>query len=254
MNNADLYAKSHRIQFEVHELILETFGHLVNWDKFSTLKLLDVGCGDGDVLVNVLLKKVNKNCEVLGIDVLQDMLDIAANRFDSMPNVKFVRFDITANDLVEVSQFGPFDLVTSFVCLNWVRNQRQAFVNIHQLMAPGGQLFCTIIRNDALKLVYQELAKDPRWLPYMVDWNDFTAPYVDVIDWRQVLEKNLRVAGFTEFRIEVSQGPYHFGSERELKGMDLCNRKFQINSDSLYSRYAALSEPFRPKNTKKVRE
>ncbi|XP_039431001.1 juvenile hormone acid O-methyltransferase-like [Culex pipiens pallens] len=219
MNNADLYAKSHTIQFEVNAEILQQFDYLVNWDKFVKIKLLDIGCGDGDFLVNVLLKKLDNRCEVLGVDIFQDMVDIAAKKFGSMPNVKFTKFDITAIDLSELLKSGPFNLITSFVCLNWVRNQRQAFVNIYQLLAKEGQLFCTFVRNDALKLVYQELAKDPRWSPFMTDWNDFTAPYVDVEDWRQVLGEHLKVAGFTDFRMEVSHGPYHFRSEQELKDM-----------------------------------
>ena len=97
--------------------------------------VLDIGCGTG-VLIPFLRERVGDSGCVLGIDIADNMVKIAADKFARFDNVAVRRADI-----MEFSTDCQFQQVT---CLNFFPHiqDRPAFLRkvIGEWLAPGGTL------------------------------------------------------------------------------------------------------------------
>jgi len=88
---------------------------------------LDVGCGPGDVLIDLVIPKMQGiHCkEIVGVDISSEMVACAMENYQN-EFISFHQMDI-ASDLSECSNyFGErqFDNITSFYCLHWIQNQK----------------------------------------------------------------------------------------------------------------------------------
>ena len=137
MNNARLYKKSNALQKRDAEEVVNEFSHLFeNSFDGSDFSLLDVGCGAGDVLVDLVLPKLQSRfVEVVGIDISQEMIKYASEKYRNK-FLKFMKVDIesdflssSTNTFIEAQNMGQlkpesFSFITSFYCLHWIQNQR----------------------------------------------------------------------------------------------------------------------------------
>lgn len=136
MNNAKLYHKSNSLQTRDAKEVMLEFSHLFDQKlEESDATLLDIGCGAGDVLVEVILPKLQSNFdEVVGIDISKEMIKYASEKYRSK-FLKFFKVDIESDFLGSksgnktaraVGHLKPesFNFITSFYCLHWIQNQR----------------------------------------------------------------------------------------------------------------------------------
>lgn len=135
MNNAKLYQKSNLLQRRDAKILFNEFSSIFAQHK-EHAKLLDVGCGPGDVLVELLLPHVEHSLDqIVGADISQEMVEHAREKYRSMNKfIKFLKVDIESDFLAtsKTTKRGggdelkaeTFDFVTSFYCLHWVQNQR----------------------------------------------------------------------------------------------------------------------------------
>lgn len=132
MNNAKLYNKSNSLQKKDAQEIMDEFSHLL--EENSNVTLLDIGCGAGDVLVDVILPKFqNKFISVVGVDISKEMIKYASEKYRNK-FLKFLKVDIESDFLSSktlkttpnMGQLKPesFSFITSFYCLHWIQNQR----------------------------------------------------------------------------------------------------------------------------------
>ncbi len=110
----------------------------VNWNiltKYidSTLRLLDVGCGPGDLSI-----RISQHCEeVWGVDVTPEMIQIAEEKLASEPaNVYFQQAD--ACDLPFENH--SFDTVMSVNALQTMTQPAMALMEMSRVLKPGGEL------------------------------------------------------------------------------------------------------------------
>ena len=126
--NADRYTR-----------ILAHYGHLlVEAAAFGPgERVLDVGCGCGDVSVSAGAA-VGPDGTVVGVDLSEAELAVAAERARAagIGNAEFVAADATA--------FSPepadFDLIVSRFGVMFFDDPTAAFTNLRSLLAPGGRL------------------------------------------------------------------------------------------------------------------
>lgn len=137
MNNAKLYNKSNALQKRDAQDIMSEFAHVfeaVSGDADRTL--LDVGCGAGDVLAEIIVPKLSsKFVKVIGGDISAEMIKYASEKYRSK-FLRFLKVDIESDFLPTKSQkitqanngqqLQPesFSFITSFYCLHWIQNQR----------------------------------------------------------------------------------------------------------------------------------
>jgi len=81
-------------------------------------QVLDLGCGDGKITVEIAARVPGG--AVLGLDASQAMIAFAERAFPPTehPNLRF-----RVADAARLPFEGEFDLVVSFNCLHWVRDQ-----------------------------------------------------------------------------------------------------------------------------------
>lgn len=112
-------------------------------------RLLDVGCGPGDVAL-ALGADLGPAGEVVGVDASAEMLRTArARASNAAVRARFVQGDAEA--LPEPD--GSFDAVRSERVLQWVADPDRAVREMHRVLRPGGRL--SLIDTDWSTLVLE---------------------------------------------------------------------------------------------------
>lgn len=135
-------------------------------------RLLDVGCGDGYVTLE-LARRLPRG-SVVGVDASPRMVETAARR--PVPDGTSVRF-LTA-DARDLPFVGEFDVVVSFNALHWVPDQRRALAAVARTLRTGGravvQLVCASER-PGVEDVEMDVTRRAEWA---AEFAGFVAPYV----------------------------------------------------------------------------
>lgn len=120
MNNAELYQGNNSLQKRDAIECLEEFADKIKWKKIGD-RIIDVGCGDGSVTVNLLREYVPENFEkLLGCDVSEKMVAFA-NRHHRDERTDFSILDIERK--LPKDMRNAFDHVFSFYTLHWIKDQ-----------------------------------------------------------------------------------------------------------------------------------
>jgi len=100
-------------------------------------KILDVGFGDGKI--TRLIASHIPDGNILGVDHSVSMIDFARRTYPS-ENYKNIQFEM--KDVLELPYREEFDIVFSFCCLHWVKDQLTALQIIYRSLKPKGLFFC----------------------------------------------------------------------------------------------------------------
>lgn len=98
-------------------------------------RLLDIGCGTGLFLAEVLHR--HPGLEVVGLDLSQAMLDHAAQRCRDWPQRAWV---VRGDSQRLPFQDDSFDVVTCSHSFHHYPDQRRVVGEMHRVLRPGGQL------------------------------------------------------------------------------------------------------------------
>jgi ubiquinone/menaquinone biosynthesis C-methylase UbiE len=165
-------------------------------------RALDAGTGTG-ALAFALAPLVR---EVVGVDLVPELLAEARRRVESSPNVEFVEGDITALPFEPVS----FDLVATTSTIHHIQRPELVVAELVRVTRPGG----TIVVADqiapvdplaALELNRFEHARDPSHarvladvdLRYLFDSNDLVLRRAEFLTERRELAPYFERAGCT---------------------------------------------------------
>jgi SAM-dependent methyltransferase len=97
----------------------------------SGLRLLDAGCGDGQM--TVALARRHPEWRVLGVDLREDLIALGRARARELPNARFRRADLAA-PLPE----GGFDAVLAIEILEEIADDTRALEVLAAALVPGG--------------------------------------------------------------------------------------------------------------------
>lgn len=123
MNQAYLYAKANGVQKSDATYVLENYFRLVRWKKDGEESILDIGCGTGDVTMDILQPLLPKNYgKLVGADVSENMVDFANSHY-KQKKVSFITMDVATKEL-PVDMEEEFHHIFSFYCLHWIQDQR----------------------------------------------------------------------------------------------------------------------------------
>jgi len=97
--------------------------------------VLDIGCGDGKI--SAQLAQVLKNGRVVGIDLSNEMIQLASQQYPQTanPNLSFLQMDASKIHVPE-----RFDIAFSNATLHWVKDQRSVLRGTHGALKSGGKL------------------------------------------------------------------------------------------------------------------
>lgn len=240
MYDPELYHSSNQIQrIQARETLLKC-PSINNWHTGS---LLDVGCGSGDVTMEIITKVLPENFErLVGVDVSDEMVQYA-RKHCSHPCISFEQLDIGLElEKQKLRGIEPFDHITSFNCLHWVtRRQPTTVENMYKLLKPGGDMLLLFVVTHPIYQVFKgtiiariqlyhrlkfilmdsfhslELSKMDKWAEFMTDVEKFFPPYYYSKDPAGEYEELLRSNGFTVTNVTIREMPYTFRTIESLR-------------------------------------
>lgn len=235
MNDPALYSKCSSFQKrDAYNLFLEFSTYPGNSFKKCN-KLLDIGCGPGDTLVNSVLCQLNPQpSKVVGIDASHEMIEVA-NKTYKNETLSFQVLNLQDESFNEILNRECFDLVTSFYCYQFIRNEKygwiyilgwlftisfnsQALSNIFNVIKPGGSLFMIFPVKYCFFDVCDELVKENKYQEYLKHLIDFVNPYYYDEAPTECMKLRLEKAGFKVQHLELRELSYTFESSEYLKG------------------------------------
>lgn len=126
MNDSGLYSEFSDIQKNDSKIFFLEFLTYSAVRNAEFKSILDVGCGPGNTLIDYVLPQLkNKPSKVVGVDISNQMIETAIEKYQN-ETIRFNVFDIQSSQFQAVDHLAPesYDLVTSFYCFHWVRDER----------------------------------------------------------------------------------------------------------------------------------
>ncbi|MDR3646291.1 MAG: methyltransferase domain-containing protein [Candidatus Babeliales bacterium] len=153
----------HKHAFAQYDISTEALSH---WPFKGNENVLDIGCGVGSISA-VIAQKYVPNGTVLGIDLSQDMINFAQKKYN-LKNLKFE--NMNASDICYINEF---DLITSFYCIHWIKDQQAFLDKVIKCLKPSGKILFYIMTNiEKYKLneVLYKVVSMPKWANYFKDY------------------------------------------------------------------------------------
>jgi trans-aconitate methyltransferase len=170
--------------------------------------VLDIGCGDGKITAEIA-KRVPHG-RVLGIDLSQEMIALAA-RLIQLPHVRFQVLDAQ-----ELHFDSEFDAVFSNSALHWMPDHAAVVRGMARALKPGGRIFLSMGGRGTAASGFKALdamARDPRWSMFLAGGESpfhFPGP--------EEYEPWLANAGIRADRIELVPKPMRHADAAALEG------------------------------------
>jgi ubiquinone/menaquinone biosynthesis C-methylase UbiE len=139
------------------------------YGRASSTRLLDVGCGTGELSIRL----AQDGFQVTGIDLSEDMLAVAQAKAEESG----VRVEFFQQNMTELEGFAPFDCVVIFCdSLNYLQNEaevRQTFARIYEHLHDGGLFMFDVHSTYKMEHVFanQTFANNEEKISYI--WNCF---------------------------------------------------------------------------------
>ncbi|MDQ0205511.1 class I SAM-dependent DNA methyltransferase [Alkalicoccobacillus murimartini] len=146
--------------------------------QLDGLTLLDVGCGTGELMLELL----KQNVEVTGLDLSADMLTVARTKAGEQGfNPLLIEADMT-----ELAPLAVYDLVTVFCdSLNYLATEDEvklAFEGFAKQLSPGGLLLFDVhsqhkINHEFIGHTFADADEDVSYI-----WTSFAGEYPDSVE------------------------------------------------------------------------
>ncbi|ETI61537.1 malonyl-ACP O-methyltransferase BioC [Marinomonas profundimaris] len=105
--------------------------------------VLDLGTGTGQALGYLSGRLTPKNC--VALDLSQQMLAVASDRFSSLQNTHYVCADAEQLPF----QVASFDLIFSSLAIQWCLSPERLFDQLYHVLKPGGcVVFSTLLEGS----------------------------------------------------------------------------------------------------------
>ena len=165
-------------------------------------KILDIGCGDGKI-THEIATRVPEG-EVIGIDISDNMLALAKKNYASIKHLQFLK-----NSAETFFFEKPFDLITSFFALHWVKDHRALLQNCSASLTKGGSIHFLMVSGSDPRV--QEVLTKDFWKRHLKDrpnpFQEITR--ADYLSW-------LSQMAFQQVQVEEIYFSYPFESIEKL--------------------------------------
>ena len=139
----------------IHRIWKKDFIQMMN--PTSKKKLVDVGCGTGDI-ANLFIKATNNNSSILCIDPNKKMIDEGKKKLKKYKNIKWkVGFAENLN-----IPNNTYDFYTISFGLRNTKNINKSLSEAYRVLKKGGRFLClefSKIENSNLNFLYKNYSK-----------------------------------------------------------------------------------------------
>lgn len=194
-----------------YEKMIQALVDAIPFDESANIKVLDLGCGTGNVSYNI--KKRFPNSEIVCLDLAENMIELAKNKLSEYDDITYKIMDFR-----NINFKNEFNVVISSLAIHHLIDdeKKKIYKYIYDSLRSNGVFYNADIilgSNDELQNIYMEkwiqhmLKKismgemDSKWLPKHKD-EDIPAKITDHIRWMDDL-------GFKGIDIVWKQ--YYFG-------------------------------------------
>lgn len=170
-------------------------------------KVLDIGCGSGEVTANVAGRIPQGSVE--GIDISKGMIDYARNHYAPYyQNLSFARSDAT-----KLSSSIDFDVIISFNTLHWILDQETLLKCVYDNLSVGGAILFSIPCKPfaTVDAVFRRVITDEPWTTYLQAYQHPRRKFTSA-EYTQLLEQ----AGFCDIDVEEVPFTYYFETKTDL--------------------------------------
>lgn len=198
--NPNKYSENNALQYNFAMKLLSK----ISFD--SKPRILDIGCGDGTI-TNEIAEIVPEGC-VIGTDISEQMIEFASRKYINQPNLRFLAMDASKNIFRE-----QFDIVISFNCLHWIKDQQNALLGIAKSAVDCAQILLLLSHKKSLyHQVLDKLCSSSKWSNY---FTNFTSPrlFFELDDYKKMVINS----GLEVLEISEEEMTYSFQSKRQLK-------------------------------------
>ena len=136
--NDDYFQKTHKAWFNNpnYELFDFIYNRLLKLSGKEEIRLLDVGCGNGDFLKHVVRK--NPAAKLFGIDLVHNQY----------PGIHFIKGSIY--DLKKKDFKAMFNVICGLAVIEHVNDPHLFTQKLNSLLEPNGLLFIMTVNNNSL--------------------------------------------------------------------------------------------------------
>ena len=173
---ANLYDKL--MEDAPYESWLQYMVDIVNEFNPKAKRVLDVGCGTGELLIRYL----KNGFEAEGVDLSANMLAVAQEKL----NREGLNCPLFEQDMRSLEGLGTFDVITVFCdSLNYLETEEdviQAFQQFYQLLPKNGLLLFDVHSLYKIHYIFKEatFAEDTGDIAYI--WNVFEGQYDNSVE------------------------------------------------------------------------
>jgi ubiquinone/menaquinone biosynthesis C-methylase UbiE len=158
---AEDYYQNSQFQFDHAEVALSKYTFRGNEH------VLDVGCGDGKITEKIA--ELVPNGKVLGIDSSKPMIDFAKNEFST----KNTNLSFSVCLAENINFINEFDLIVSFACLHWVKDQLSFLKGAKKALTENGKIIITLYpKHPAIWDAIDETTNDRSWSSNFIGYSN----------------------------------------------------------------------------------
>jgi SAM-dependent methyltransferase len=198
------------------EPLYSRIGSLLNFEEKENYRILDIGCGRGELL-NHLHSLSGTNSVLVGIDEMDSSLNIAKENYP--------KIDFRKDKFIDTLNFedDSFDIVLSVDTLECIPN-KSAFLNeMFRVLKPDGTVLCAhwdwdtqVYNSENIAIIRKFVAAFSDWKQ---DWMDDADGQMGRRLWGLFENSEKfegRVSSFTLLETEFKEGEYGFDRLRDL--------------------------------------
>ena len=154
------------------------FDLLALMEKRPNLKVVDLGCGTGELTRQ--LADALPDSTVTGLDSSTQMLEAARAASFSSPNLHFKQGN-------QSELAGKWDLIFSNAALQWSENHAELIPRLYRLLAPGGQIAVQVPsnHNHISHQIYRETASQEPFQSILKGFQRY-APVLSIDDYARL--------------------------------------------------------------------
>ena len=132
------------------ELLYNMFHYIP--DDFKPKRILDLGCGTGNLTAEIL--KHFPEAEVDALDLSEEILKESQKRFSAQPNVRYIQADFREMHLAP----GSYDLILSSIAIHHVQDpdKIKLYQDICQALTPNGLFIFADQTRGVTEEIYQK--------------------------------------------------------------------------------------------------
>ncbi|XP_059608143.1 juvenile hormone acid O-methyltransferase-like [Phlebotomus argentipes] len=194
-------------------------------------RVLDIGCGPGDITKVCIYPILPQNYEKLVCsDISPEMLEVCKSVFAGIKSVEFLQMDIRESPAESLK--GTFDRIFSTFCFMYVADQEAALKNVFDLLAPGGDCWIHQLSRPSVVLPLFKLAESPKWKDKLQGFRTVQIyPFTEDPNPVATGEKYMKSVGFTDISVSIVESHVQMESEEDSLIESLPNPSKDFNEE-----------------------